>query len=247
MSFTLTPSQDGDVATSAAWDDTAATELLATGSDGIGLRFQFPASAIDTITDTSIPAKPVNQTQPNVIYPTMTLNWVWSVGNATAYTLSVYVVNEADPDSYSLTNEPTTTDTNLVGTATGALPIDQDTFSLSLDMGPIAGAYRRTGWNRILAFAVFADSGSVAFYPDEHLTITGPQLVVGDPLPEFTGLVGHGPGISRADRCPRCGQPSLRETWIRDGYKKILVCPPCWDPPSVRRRLVTPRAPRFED
>ena len=57
-------------------------------------------------------------------------------------------------------------------------------------------------------------------------------VLTADVIPELTGLDGleYARGQSRVDRCPKCGIPSLRETWVLDGWSKHLVCPHCWDP-----------------
>lgn len=45
----------------------------------------------------------------------------------------------------------------------------------------------------------------------------------------FTGLSGPYQARGRADECPKCGGKSTRDTWVRDGYTKLMVCPHCYD------------------
>jgi len=47
--------------------------------------------------------------------------------------------------------------------------------------------------------------------------------------PQFTGLSGPVEARGRADECPKCGGKSTRDTWTRDGYTKMMVCPECYD------------------
>ena len=64
-------------------------------------------------------------------------------------------------------------------------------------------------------------------------TLAGPDMTMrAEVLPELTGLDGlqYNRAQSRVDRCRKCGLPSLRQEWVRDGYSKLLVCPNCWDP-----------------
>ena len=76
------------------------------------------------------------------------------------------------------------------------------------------------------------------------LSWTGSNIVWGAALTathqgDLTGLVSARPTHSRAAECPRCGGESFRETWQLDGETNTLVCPSCYDPPSV------PRGPRI--
>ena len=61
----------------------------------------------------------------------------------------------------------------------------------------------------------------------------------------FTGLSGPYKAEGRADECPKCGGKSTRDSWTRDGYTEILVCPRCYDPPdwTGRTRIGRERPP----
>ena len=59
---------------------------------------------------------------------------------------------------------------------------------------------------------------------------------IGDETPYLTGLPSNKPMQSRADYCPRCGQPIFREQLSKDGYTGTLVCADCWDPAERRQR-----------
>lgn len=69
--------------------------------------------------------------------------------------------------------------------------------------------------------------------------ITVDQVV----MPFYQGRSYSGQASSRFDVCPRCGQLSLREKWVRDGLTMKLVCPRCYDPPIPRRRPPMPVRP----
>jgi hypothetical protein len=66
-------------------------------------------------------------------------------------------------------------------------------------------------------------------------------------IPELSGLDGleYNRAQSRVDRCRKCGLPSLRQEWVRDGYTKLLVCPHCQDPVQrdENRQPVQPEDP----
>jgi hypothetical protein len=64
-----------------------------------------------------------------------------------------------------------------------------------------------------------------------------------------TGLVGPDQAQSRADECPVCGFMSLRERWVKDGYRKRLVCPMCYDPPDKYEReiVIQPERPGLNE
>ncbi|HLE80910.1 MAG TPA: hypothetical protein VJA25_06430 [Dehalococcoidia bacterium] len=49
----------------------------------------------------------------------------------------------------------------------------------------------------------------------------------------FTGLAGKAHARGRADECPKCGGKSTRDTWVRDGYTQMMVCPECYDEPDL--------------
>jgi hypothetical protein len=66
-------------------------------------------------------------------------------------------------------------------------------------------------------------------------TVTGLALA-GTTYPSFTGLEGPYLAEGRADLCPKCGGPSTRDLWVRDGYLKIFVCERCYDPPDLYGR-----------
>lgn len=62
------------------------------------------------------------------------------------------------------------------------------------------------------------------------LTATGDTVTFTD---RFTGISVPPSGVSRMDSSPISGRKSLRETWIEDGFRGILVDPEDYDPPEI--------------
>jgi hypothetical protein len=59
----------------------------------------------------------------------------------------------------------------------------------------------------------------------------------------FTGLSGPHLAEGRADECPKCGNRTTRDTWVRDGWTNMLVCGRCVDPedPVGKTRMPSER------
>ena len=77
-----------------------------------------------------------------------------------------------------------------------------------------------------VGFRVSANSATSPF------SVNAP-LVTFEGEPEFTGLQGPYQAWGRADECPKCGGKSTRDTWLRDGYTGMMVCPHCYDEPDL--------------
>ena len=93
--------------------------------------------------------------------------------------------------------------------------------------------------------------GLVFEYDEALVSVHGPlapgnpalvPTFVGDETPFLTGLPTTKHRLSRADWCPRCGQPIFREELSPDGFTKSLVCADCWDRGEERYpRFVPPK------
>lgn len=129
-----------------------------------------------------------------------------------------------------------------------------DSIGLSL----VNSVITHPNWNRYLIFqartANYASVGVPFFqipptytgqYADAAVDPAGPDLITEEIAYEDIGAIrgnsgpetgrpwkdgGHD-GVSRLDRCPRCGNLSLRSRWVRDGFAHGLrVCQDCYDP-----------------
>lgn len=175
------------------------------------------------------------------VMQTLTLRLV--VLATTSGDVTIRVRTEPDPGVFATANLPesgtgisvasftdpfsTVTSADLaVPLATGA---NSDTFSNNFDT--VARRFGVSDWAGRIAFSI---TDTLAAPVGVNVTDT---VVVVAVVPELSGLVGPF-GRSRPDWCPKCGHASLRETWIRDGYTRQLVCVDCWDPPDTTGRVV---------
>lgn len=160
-------------------------------------------------------------------------------------TWNVYLSPTIDPAAFSAGNPPSTAWTR-VGTLADNGPAG--VRQIPLDGALMARRYRDTRWRGKFALALEYTGVGIPTVSLVERGTTLPTLTV-EPYPAFTGFEGHVEAQSRADRCPRCGIPSLRETWAVDGYSKTFVCPDCWDPadPLWNRRTPRPVRPGIND
>lgn len=170
------------------------------------------------------------------ILATTSLSLVQNFGGGGGGTLRIEIVPEANPAVFgpdgTATRNPGTLNEALVTTYTVApsLPIPT-THTIGLDPGPIGAFQRRDGFQGVVAFSILwtaTSSGQTIFFND-FVIVPRPTFTTTEG-PVFTGLEGPWQAQGRADYCPKCAQPSTRDTWVMDGYTKSMVCSRCWDP-----------------
>lgn len=116
----------------------------------------------------------------------------------------------------------------LVTPKAAEVTVPAGTADLELDIATqLLAAQGQVGFSGTLGLVLRLSSGSLTFGDSATLETTEG--------PFFTGLRGPWKAQSRADECPKCGGKSVRETWVRDGYTRQLVCPSCYDPPDRTR------------
>ena len=242
-SYLVEADEDGYVLAGPTWDGTSYGLILpSSGSRLAGMRFTgFPVTHAARGAGMLYTAA--------FTYDTILLSLAAPI--APEGTLTVRLSPEVSPDQYSGTNLPLAADGEIVGTVDidGVGPV-----VIPLDIGKMTARYRRYDWPGAFALSLqWTGAGDLtvlsreganalatpAFAPT--ITVTG--------VGELTGLEGPWKARSRADRCPRCGHPSVREEWVRDGYTRTLVCKRCWDPddPLRYRRVPRPETPGIND
>ena len=115
----------------------------------------------------------------------------------------------------------------------------------NFDSDSIMSTIRHELFNGTIAFTLlWADAGIFSIHsPMAPYTQTLLPTLVGDNTPAlYSGLPTTHHRMSRADSCPRCGQPIFREQLVRDGYTKSLVCSECWD--RAEERYPLPKHPK---
>ncbi len=204
------------------------------GGNPVGIQFQL-SNPLDTISSLAV---------------------TFSVLSATAGDVVVRVRSELDPGAFADGNLPETgegitlaTFTDpfaLAATATFTIPLAAGANSTAFrnNFDTVASRFGRAGWVGRVALSITDTLAAPV-----AVVATGATLAVGA-VPAISGLDGPGSGRSRPDACPKCGDISLRETWVRDGYTRMMVCPNagCWDPPDlVGRRTPRPRRPLINE
>jgi hypothetical protein len=96
----------------------------------------------------------------------------------------------------------------------------------------ITAAQRHKSWIGSLRLSLFHTAAGS--YSMSNITLTSDEELF------VTGLSGPWRAQGRADRCPKCGGLSTRDTWVQDGYTNYRVCPRCYDPPDEVGRHVKP-------
>lgn len=231
--------------------------VIATQTQGIGVCFECP---IDEFNDAGVTGLTIDNEQTALRFRTLTIQ----LGNTTAATgtLTAYFAADLEPLHFADANLPKRTPNPatfpradviggptrrdwVVQVAQQAYTAADATVSLTIDMDLIR-FYTHQGWSGEFLVSIFTEGGT--------FTALGSTVgLVRTSVPEqLSGLANQPPGLSRADRCPRCGQPSLRETWIREtgdrsGYTGSLVCPSCWDEPFHERRGPDPEPPPIKE
>lgn len=105
-----------------------------------------------------------------------------------------------------------------------------ETLSITLDVGVLNALFKaRDFWNGYIPLVI---TGSAGLIGPGDLTVMTEAAGWAPSLPELRD--------SRPDFCPRCGNPTFREDWVRDGYTKSRVCTECYDPPDPG---IAPSAP----
>ena len=135
-----------------------------------------------------------------------------------------------------------------------------DVLTFTIDAGLLGGAiYRRSDWDGFVNIVLVPAVRPVNVAPaipalslrfESHLTATlseRPVLTTDEEATNTarrqTGISGPVDAWSRADECPVCGFISLRETWVRDPNRRILVCPRCRDDLDPDPRPPIPERP----
>jgi hypothetical protein len=138
---------------------------------------------------------------------------------------ALYIPN---PGVWSTATRPSVLGLTTLAGAAGLAGATSVTFTLP---GPVGAVTNHHDNGSVLNLAVTARATVVVNTWTLTSTIT----------PAFTGLEGPVHATGRADHCPKCGQFSTRDLWLRDGYLKVFVCESCYDPPDEYGRVV-PRA-----
>lgn len=151
-------------------------------------------------------------------------------------TATVSVVDLHNVPTFSASYRPSRTQQILVGTGTGT-PSTSGGLVIPLSLNTSAGQATR--------LKASMGGGTTVYNLGLVVTWSGSSFLAGVSLvgtysdETFTGLEGPWRAQGRADRCPRCGMPSTRDTWVRDGYLPgMRVCPKCYDPPDEVGRSV---------
>lgn len=192
------------------------------------------------------------------MFRSFVLTIVPMVVNAPAGTLTIDLINDIDLQPFSNANLPSNLNAITVWSGLPAFAVDTAvsfTFDLNPDNPPTGGFVSTTfesplqvighgSFQGVIGLALtYVDGGVTNFhsYLAPSNTAWIPALV-GDETPLLSGLPTTKHRLSRADWCPRCGQPIFREQLITDGYTKSLVCSDCWDRAEERYpRYVPPK------
>lgn len=184
-----------------------------------------------------------------LLFRSLTLS-LTPTASAGAGTTTIAVCSNINEGVFSNTNLPSAQATIQVFSALTTYTVGvTTTFSLNLGVDQLQSGNFVGGTesaNQVLGHSGF--QGNVALVISDDTTVTTFDIVasvptlVGDETPFLTGLPTDKNRLSRADWCPRCGQPIFREQLITDGYTKSLVCRDCWDPGEQRvARFVPPK------
>ena len=176
------------------------------------------------------------------------------VGGTGVGTVEINLCRDLDLQPFSNANLPSNQDTISIYSAEHTFVVDTSVgFDLRLGANPlqtgsfVGGMDTAAQWlghsdfQGVIGLTLTFDGDLVVFHC--YLAPANPLLVptfVGDEVPFLSGLPSNKAMSSRADWCPRCGQPLFREQLIEDGYTKGLVCSDCYDPPEPRGRRFTP-------
>lgn len=236
---TYSPTQDGHRTAGDVWNDTAVGLIPGDGLDG-WFGIQFTVSGLQREGERNLLLDPPRVQLISVSLRPAVIN--------TPGTLSVYIVPEAAPTSYSNSRLPGNlgeTSTKLL--ATHAVPDDPSfaPFTITLDPAPAMGYVNSAQWNGTIAlsFHWLADNGTPrSFMSTEHSLYDNNTVLTTTESSFLTGKVGPWQAHSRVDRCPKCGEITLREKLSEDGWNEgMLVCARCWDPPEPRPLFTRPR------
>ena len=257
VTYTVAAGENGYVDTGPTWVTGAAGVLLVAASSALPAALRLTTLPVSSQAR-SKPPTPIYTS--SLTYSSMSL-YLYKIGGGSG-TLTVRVMTSPTAAAWSGSNLPTVTSGTLVATLVDTstsgpltIPLDPATGSTTSKLGNITPIYRSSRWPGSLAFVLvwtgatrlrLQSAEGAALLPNPSLY--APALIT-ESVPEFTGLEGPAKAQSRADRCPRCGQPSLRETWLQDGYGKTFVCQDCWDPgdPLWHRRTPRPSKPGIND
>lgn len=161
-------------------------------------------------------------------------------------TFTIGLVNNINEPVYSNTNLPSAQTTILLySAACDFSSLAATPFSLQLGVEQLQGNQYVGGIKsamQVLGHSSFQGHIALVLTFTGDVTFSTAAPLVGDETPFLTGLPTTKRRYSRADWCPRCGQPIFREQLIRDGYTKSLVCSDCWD--RAEQRYPMPRYPK---
>jgi hypothetical protein len=188
-----------------------------------------------------------------LLFRSLTLTLTPMVGGG-AGTFTVGFVTDLDLQPFSNTNLPSTQTTITVYSAAHTFVVGTTvTFPINLGVnelqtGNFVGGMEtanaglcHSGFQGVIGLVLTFTGAVTTFH-----SYLAPSVValrptfIGDETPYLTGLLSNKPMMSRADYCPRCGQPTFREYLTEDGYTKTLVCSDCWDPAERRERRRKP-------
>ncbi len=169
-----------------------------------------------------------------------------------AGTFSLWVVNDPIPTKFTdVTYMPSQLLANAYlssdAVAVPLIPIDTE-YEVTIDLDSLYPVYRQSNWNGRLNF-FFQHTGQaigINFYSGDSAF---PPRIETVELPFLTGVEKYVDARSRVDRCPRCGEITIREKLIQDGFisGNYLVCKECWDPEDVVARPIPPDLPPIND
>jgi hypothetical protein len=152
-----------------------------------------------------------------------------------------FKANRVVHGAYSTQNSPNLLMASLAGSAVVAV----SDASVNIPITPVNALLLNSNFDGELALQlVNRGNGRVIDNIDIETAVLTATVV-----PSFTGLEGPVHAEGRADYCPKCGQYSTRDLWVRDGYLRIMVCQGCYDPPDEvgKVKLATERKPAGED
>lgn len=165
---------------------------------------------------------------PGFLWQTTTAGLYAPLDDGGPGTATVYVVDQPNCQPFSNSNRPSRLPQVLVGTGTGT-PTSTTPISIPISLNNSTGQATRVRAT-ISAGSSTANLGLLVVWSGADFQ--GDLSLSGTYTNDFTGLEGPWRALGRADRCPKCGFPSTRDTWVRDGYTQMRVCPKCYDPPD---------------